>query len=79
MKLLATLGLTAVLVCGCSPQPTETTPEGKAEKPPSTLKTMVDGATGAQAVRSGTKASNQIRSISAARESDLNDIMAPSE
>jgi outer membrane biogenesis lipoprotein LolB len=70
--------LTAALLCGCS-KPAEK-PAAKARKQePSTMKTMIDGVTGAQAVRSGRKASNQIKSLSTERDDQLNDIMNANE
>ena len=45
------------------------------EKQPSTMTTMIDGLTGAQAVRTGRNAQERIRSIASDRDTDLEEAM----
>ncbi len=74
-KTVPLLIITSILIAGCSPTSSRTPEPAKQPAAPSTLKTMVDGATGAQAVRSGKKAGDQLRSISADRDAELNEIL----
>jgi hypothetical protein len=72
MKTLFIVLLSVGLTSGCT-RSNRPTPEAK--KPPSSVETMIDGATGRTAVNAGQKAKAEITRISEEHNRDLDAIM----
>lgn len=75
MRTAVSICVTVCVLCGCAPSNEEKPPTAKKRQKPSTVSLVVDGVTGRAAVRAGKKARKTVEDVSAAHQSDLDEIM----
>ena len=71
MKNLALLLIVPLLICSCSK---DSTKRQKTKKTSST-QSIIEGVTGHTAVKSGNKAANKIKSVSASQQKNLDEVL----
>ena len=71
MKKIALILIVPLLICGCSK---DSTKKQKTKKTSST-QSIIEGMTGHTAVKSGKKAANKIKSVSAAQQKELDKVL----
>ncbi len=73
MKNLIFLLIVTLMICGCSQNRTSTKKQTTKKK--SSTQSVIEGMTGHTAVKSGKKAANEVKKVSAAHEKDLEEIL----